>query len=362
MKKLLPSATIAIISILILNTFGVSVFAGCKDTYNTRQADTTVYSDGMCSSCNYKVTKYWKVHFLDGYSRDVDPVGNGQRISHVFTFSYCDPYFSSPDFVEMSYSEGKWFQDTKPGSYDFDLGACKTSGAYTTFTVGHICAISEEGGGEENCPNGDVWTGTKCESSGGEIGGGCEANPYEGCAGSPILLDINGDGFQLTDAAGGVDFNLSGNGAPTRWSWTTVGSDDAWLALDTNDNNTVDSGLELFGNFTMQPQSDDPNGFTALAVYDMPTNGSNDDGTIDGSDAVYSRLRLWQDKNHNGVSEPDELHTLPSLNAESITLDYRESRKKDKYGNEFRYRAKVNGRGSSPTGKWAYDVFLTPGQ
>ena len=68
--------------------------------------------------------------------------------------------------------------------------------------------------------------------------------------------------------------------------------------------------------------------------------------------------RLWQDVNHNGVSEPGEIHSLPALGVESISLDYRASRKKDRHGNEFRYRAKVNGRGSSDTGKWAYDVFL----
>ena len=29
---------------------------------------------------------------------------------------------------------------------------------------------------------------------------------------SPILVDINGDGFSLTDAAGGVDFDIAATG------------------------------------------------------------------------------------------------------------------------------------------------------
>ena len=68
------------------------------------------------------------------------------------------------------------------------------------------------------------------------------------------------------------------------------------------------------------------------AVYDVLENGGNGDGFISRKDSVFANLRLWQDVNHNGVSEAGELHTLPRLGLRKLELDYRESRRVDQFG------------------------------
>ncbi|MGB7209705.1 MAG: hypothetical protein WBD27_13665 [Pyrinomonadaceae bacterium] len=170
-------------------------------------------------------------------------------------------------------------------------------------------------------------------------------------------MDIAGNGFNLTDADGGIRLDASGQGAFVQTAWSRANSDDAWLALDRNGNGTIDNGQELFGNFTQQPSSSAPNGFIALAEYDKTTNGGNNDGRISSQDTIFNNLRLWQDVNHNGFSEASELKTLPSLGLASIDLDYRESNRTDEHGNRFKYRAKVRDVHGAQVGRWAWDVF-----
>ena len=175
---------------------------------------------------------------------------------------------------------------------------------------------------------------------------------------SPIIIDVDSSGFSLTDAANGVDFDIAVVGFAQRIAWTSQNSTNAFLVLDRNANGMIDNGAELFGNFTPQPESSNPNGFIALTEYDKTIYGGNGDGKISSSDLIFTDLRLWQDANHNGISEPAELHPLLSLNVAAIELDYKESKKTDEFGNEFRYRSKVKSLQGTNVNRWAWDVFL----
>jgi len=100
------------------------------------------------------------------------------------------------------------------------------------------------------------------------------------------------------------------------------------------------------------------NGFRTLAVFDRLDRGGNGDGKINSRDAIYVDLQLWQDVNHNGVSEGNELHSLAEMGLEEIELRYKESRRHDDHGNWFRFRSKVWDSHGSHIGRWAWDVFL----
>jgi len=61
------------------------------------------------------------------------------------------------------------------------------------------------------------------------------------------------------------------------------------------------------------------------------------------------------------VFELQELHTLSELNVTALELEYKMSKRRDQFGNQFRYRAKVRDTRHGHVGRWVWDVFLVAG-
>ena len=219
----------------------------------------------------------------------------------------------------------------------------------------------------DDCCNGDVCHEGQCGPPEVNCPDCCPECPYdtvcyEGLCSyaTPVLIDVNGDGFRLTDAAHGVDFDFAGHGAPRHISWTAAGTDDAWLVWDKNGNGMIDSAREMFGNITAQPRiaMENRNGFLALAELDKSRLGGNGDGVISRQDYFFRDLRLWTDSNHNGISEASELKSLDQVGLATLELNYKESKRTDQFGNAFHYRAKVKDAHGAQIGRWAWDVTL----
>jgi hypothetical protein len=255
--------------------------------------------------------------------------------------------------ASSSMTGGNLWRDSNAEHFTCNLGA----------TAGNTCTTPSFNG---TCPPGTTPNGsglccfnstntcstalmTKCLSSGGDIDLSTCACLSCCTGGSPVVIDTTGNGVTLSNAADGVNFDLNADGTRERLGWTRLDSDDAWLALDRNGNGTIDNGAELFGDFSPQPEAANKNGFLALAEFD-----NNRDGLIDSNDPIFNSLRLWQDKNHNGISDPGELHTLGAMNVNALEIEFKNSKRVDEYGNQFKYRAKVNGS----VARWAWDVWL----
>jgi hypothetical protein len=177
---------------------------------------------------------------------------------------------------------------------------------------------------------------------------------------SPIIVDSAHDGYALTSVSEGVRFDLDTDGVQEMVAWTRRDSDDEFLAMDRNGNGRIDDGSELFGDHTPAYPSGAPvttaNGFEALKFLQSPSYGvSRPDHVVDGRDVAFSRLLLWRDANHNGVSEPDELRRASDAGVIAISTDYKEKKRTDRYGNQFRQRGTIVWADGRDT---VYDVWL----
>lgn len=129
---------------------------------------------------------------------------------------------------------------------------------------------------------------------------------------SPLIIDVAGNGIHISRKfESSVRFDIKGTKTTSYVDWPINVNDVAFLVLPDKEGK-VTSIKQLFGE-----HGKFKNGFDALAIHDIDKNE-----VIDERDSVYKKLRLWFDRNRNGVAEPDELASLFAYGVESIYVNY----------------------------------------
>ncbi|WKY47879.1 hypothetical protein Q5O24_00705 [Eubacteriaceae bacterium ES3] len=116
----------------------------------------------------------------------------------------------------------------------------------------------------------------------------------------PLTINFNAPSVSLTQEK--YSFDLDSDGTSEQISFVGPGS--GFLALDLNNDGTINDGQELFG-----PQSGD--GFSDLSAYDADGNH-----WIDENDPIYDKLQIWT-KDENGT---DRLFALGEKGVGAIYL------------------------------------------
>ncbi len=91
----------------------------------------------------------------------------------------------------------------------------------------------------------------------------------------------------------------------------------------------------MFGTATLlQNGQRAPNGFAALKELD-----ADRDGKITPRDPAWKTLRIWVDKNRNGVTDPGELYTLDQAGITYLNTTAISMMEVDSEGNQTRLRS-----------------------
>jgi len=270
---------------------------------------------------------------------------------------------------------GTWVPDagSQPGSYSSGQNTAGGSGGNSV--VG--AQPAEPGVGDANGAggSGEESSGSGAGSGGSGANTGPGAQPGEPgtntgapgngsgsgspddiqCVGSPLVLDLDSDGLELTSLPEGVSFDLLGQG-PVQTAWMRDGAD-AFLVLDRNGNGRIDDGRELFGEAVGLDNKSTLDGFEALSLVDDPRHGGNADGRVTARDKLFSRLALWSDRNLDGVSQPGELRSLAQAKVSELDLGctYRPEAS-DRHGNQLSLQGQF--RRSDGTVGALVDVFF----
>lgn len=142
----------------------------------------------------------------------------------------------------------------------------------------------------------------------------------------PIVIDLDGDGIEISINKS-VNFDIDGDGYLEATSWASP--DDGFLLVDFNSDGTLSGSGD--GQITdlkeiVLPRilgRSDITDLQALAILERDIRyGGNNDGVLNSQDPLWQQLKVWQDRDQDGVVDAGEMRTLGQVGIREIRLRY----------------------------------------
>lgn len=129
--------------------------------------------------------------------------------------------------------------------------------------------------------------------------------------GPPIILDLDGDGVELTSLdESSAFYDISGDGYRNKMGW--AGKDDGILAFDKDSDGVIKDRDEIaFVDYKQGAETD----LEGLTAFD-----SNNDGVLDNKDDKWNQFGVWQDKDQDGETDRGEFKSMQDMGISSIDL------------------------------------------
>ncbi len=129
--------------------------------------------------------------------------------------------------------------------------------------------------------------------------------------GPPIILDLDGDGVELTSLdESSAFYDISGDGYRNKMGW--AGKDDGILVFDKDSDGVIKDRDEIaFVDYKQGAETD----LEGLTAFD-----SNNDGVLDNKDDKWNQFGVWQDKDQDGETDRGEFKSMQDMGISSIDL------------------------------------------
>jgi hypothetical protein len=125
-----------------------------------------------------------------------------------------------------------------------------------------------------------------------------------------ILIDLDGDGLEARRFdKNEANFDLDGDGIADDTGW--VADRDGMLVIDRNGDGKITAASEL----SFLTETGAKSAWEGLAQLD-----ANRDGKINATDSRFTELKIWVDRNGDGITNDGELKALSELGIKEIGL------------------------------------------